>query len=332
MARYAEQCMRITAGWEIGPDMSAADFHAMGPSERPWTLPAELWDNIHNKMDLRGQDCCVAVIDDGCQLDHENFNDRDGKSRIIYSKSYVAGENPDTGATHGTHVTGTAAGLFTGVAPDAKIVVLKGLNRKGSGSSLDLTKCGIALNEMVNAGVIHKKIVECNMSYGGGYYPPQEDQLEAADKIGIGNNAAAGNSGNTGSRPTCGHPGTTEWGVTVGSIDENGSISRFSSHCKQLDVCAGGGQILSSTVGGRYGLMSGTSMATPFITGAKAILRQAMLRAGRPVISTGKEWNEFFKLNAIDRGAKGHDWKYGDGVLDFASLMTWLAEGELKFA
>jgi major intracellular serine protease len=325
------QTMQIAPDLIQGPEFSATEFHALAPSERPWTLPQKIWDEIHKKRGLRGQDCCVAVIDDGCELSHENFKDENGESRIIYANSHVRGESPSTGGTHGTHVTGTAAGTFTGVAPSARIVVLKGLNSRGSGSSGDLTNCGLEINEMVASGKISQKIVECNMSYGGGYYQPQEDQLEQAERLGIGNNVAAGNEGNDGARPTCGHPGTTNFGTTVGSIDANGNISRFSSQCKQIDICAGGGGILSSTVNGRYGLMSGTSMATPFITGAKAILRQAMLRSGRPVISSGAEWNEFFRANALDRGSNGHDWKFGFGVLDFATLLTWFAEGELTW-
>ena len=169
------------------------------------------------------------------------------------------------------------------------------------------------------------------MSYGGGYYPPQEEQLEIAERKGIGNNAAAGNSGGSENRPTCGHPGTTNFGTSVGAIGPDGKITGFSSRCKQVDVAAPGARVLSSVVNGGYGYMDGTSMACPYISGAKAILRQAMLKRGSAVISTAAEWNEWFKMNAVDRGRAGHDFEYGYGVLDFASLLDWLASGKLKF-
>ena len=221
--------------------------------------------------------------------------------------------------------------MYTGVAPAADIAILKGLNAGGSGSSHDLTECGNDIIARVKDGTFKHDIIEVNMSYGGGYYGPQEDQLQKADEMGIGNNAAAGNSGGGPGNPTCGHPGTTNYGTSVAAIGPDGQITNFSSQCKQVDIAAPGARVLSSTVGGRYGYNDGTSMACPWISGAKAILRQSMQKRGAVVISTASEWNEWFRANAIDRGRECHDWAYGNGVIDFGSLLTWLAQGSLKF-
>lgn len=322
--------MRIAPDLERGKEYSPVDFHALdGPGRRPWGH--DMLEEIHDKMGFKGSRTAIAVIDDGCQLDHENFTDADGNSRIIHTSSHVRGERPDTGADHGTHVTGTAAGRFTGVAPEAKIIVLKGLNRNGSGSSDDLTDCGQELNDLVRNGKIKQRIVVANMSFGGPWYQPQEDQLQEAESLLITNVAAAGNSGGSGNRPTCGHPGTTQFGITVAALDQQWEPTKFSSRCKQVDIGAPGHNVLSSIVGGRYGVNAGTSMASPYVAGAAALIMEWQLVSGFAVTNTAQEWSEFFRANAKDIGRPGRDVDTGHGMFDFIKLLDAMAKGKLRW-
>jgi subtilisin len=70
--------------------------------------------------------------------------------------------------------------------------------------------------------------------------------------------AAAGNSGGA-----VGYPGNSIYALGISSLDQNMVISSFSSRGPEVDGCAGGRNIYSTLPGGGYGLMSGTSMASP---------------------------------------------------------------------
>ena len=324
--------VQVSPDWEIGPDMSAPEFHALqGPSKRPWGHA--MFDEIHNKMGIKGQGSAIAVIDDGCELNHENFTDSNGDSRIIYHESFVPGERSDTGGTHGTHVAGTAGGRFTGVAPESKLIILKGLNRNGSGSSQDLAKCYGRLAEMQQDGKIDCPIVVSNGSFGGpSFYAPQENALEDCESALISNVVAAGNAGGSENRPTCGHPAKSQFAVAVGALNSNWELSDYSSRCgDRLMIAAPGTNVISSTVGGRYGSMSGTSMASPYVAGMQALINCWLIESGQSVLNTQSEWNEFYKRNATDLGKPGKDSGTGHGYVDFLELGDWLAKGKLKW-
>ena len=330
MAYYFSTDMQVAPDLEDGPIFSRDQFHALAPSEKPWFFSAEL-NELHNNMGFTGSNTTAVIIDDGCQLDHENFKDKNGKSRIISAISEVRNEGPSTGGEHGTHVAGTFAGLYTGVLPDARIVILKGLNSRGSGSSDDLTRCGYRAMELFKTGVIDTPLMVVNRSFGGGYYQPQEDQMQEEEALGFSSMSSAGNSGGSEGRPTCGHPGTTNHGCTSSAIGRNGTITDFSSRCKQVDLASPGANILSSIPGNRYGLKSGTSMSAPNGAGLIGMLQEWMLASGKPVLTTAHQLNEFFKANAIDKGKSGHDWEYGWGVLDFKTVLQMIIRGELRY-
>lgn len=321
--------MQICPDFEQGEIYDPEEFHAFAPSEKPYSFTPEL--NEIWAMGYDGRHSTACVIDDGCELTHENFTDKNGKSRIVYDESMVRGESSSTGGSHGTHTAGTMAGRFTGVAPACFVEIYKGLNARGSGGSDDLTRCGHRIIERKKSGAIKTPIVVSNGSYGGGYYPPQEEQLEQAEAAGITNVVAAGNSGGSEGNPTCGHPGTTNFGVTVAAVDRNNRITQYSSRCKQVDIAAPGSDIISSVPGGLYRKNSGTSMACPWIAGLIILLSEWMLATGRVVYTTAAEWNRFFMANAMDAGKTGHDWEYGAGILTFKMVLQLLIEGKLRY-
>jgi subtilisin family serine protease len=118
------------------------------------------------------------------------------------------------------------------------------------------------------------------MSLGGGLYsgvcdadyPLMTDAIANLKSVGIATVAAAGNDGDPGGITA---PGCISASVSVGAVDELDKIAYFSNGSTQIDLLAPGTTIESSVPGGGFALADGTSMATPHVAGAWAILRQA---------------------------------------------------------
>ncbi|WP_308011763.1 S8 family serine peptidase [Actinacidiphila acidipaludis] len=231
-----------------------------------------------------GQGVNVAVLDTGVDAGHPDLADS-----IADRQSFVPDENTDDYVGHGTHVasiiagTGAASGgAEKGVAPGARLDIGKVLGNDGSGQT------SWVLAGMQWAAVDqHAKII--NMSLGDGVASDGSDPLsQAVDQLSAQTGAlfvvAAGNSGAPG---TIGSPGAATDALTVGAVDSTDSVADFSSQGPRVDgalkpeITAPGVDILAANSQfdgngeGAYQTMSGTSMATPHVTGAAALLAAA---------------------------------------------------------
>lgn len=246
-------------------------------------------DTLH-AQGITGKDVTVCVIDTGI-AQHP-----DVKDRIIGFHDLVNGRTEaydDQG--HGSHCAGIVAGSgessngkFVGVAPEAKLVGVKVLDSRGSGSFSNVIKgiqWAVENKEKYGIDVI-------SMSLGGpssqSYKTdPVSQAVEAAVAAGISTIVAAGNEG-PGAR-TIGSPANAPNVVTIGAMDDKGTVDRkdddlayFSSRgpsnvdkLHKPDVLAPGVNITSlSNKGKGYVSMSGTSMATPFAAGVAALMCQ----------------------------------------------------------
>ena len=195
---------------------------------------------------------------------------------------------------HGTHVAGTAAanGAIVGVAPGALVTGIKVLDATGSGPT-----------SVVIAGINYvaqnaAKFDVANMSLGGGFSQALNDAVTAATKVGVVFCVAAGNSGKDVRNYS---PASTPSAITVSALTDldaaPGGLAANLSDCLQddaiacwsnfgsgVDICAPGVQIKSTWLNAGYNTISGTSMATPHVTGAAALYiarnRQAVGPAG----------------------------------------------------
>jgi subtilisin family serine protease len=210
-----------------------------------------------------GEGVTVAVIDTGCDLDHEDI-----KANIVNGYNFIdPGKDPQDDNGHGTHVAGTIAAInngigMVGLAPKTKIMPVKVLAGNGSGS-----------NKSVSDGIVwavdHGADILA-MSLGS---PSPGTQLEQAIQYAKRKNVsifcAAGNSGiESGIQ----YPAKYSDTVSVGAIDENLNICQFSCCGEELDFLAPGYNIISSVPGNRYASMTGTSMANPFAVGCASLL------------------------------------------------------------
>lgn len=187
--------------------------------------------------------------------------------------------------SHGTHVAGIAAGkssTSSGVAKDANIIAIQVFSRPVSSGRLsafdeDLIQ---ALEYAFSLRNLYR-IAAVNLSLGGGIYSSssQCDSAGPAFKAAIDNLRSVGiatviASGNNSSSTGISYPGCISTAISVGATTDSDTIASFSNSASWLSLLAPGVNIISSRPGGTFASLSGTSMATPHVTGAWALLKQ----------------------------------------------------------
>ncbi|WP_406453125.1 S8 family serine peptidase [Streptomyces sp. NBC_00876] len=252
----------------------------------------QVWDQYND----RGDGIVIANVDSGVQYDHPDLvgNYRGNLGNGTFSHDYnffdptgqcTTGAPCDNNG-HGTHTMGTMVGQNgVGVAPGAKWIAAKGCEaRECSDSSL------LAAGQWILAPTDHNgqnpkpdmapDIV--NNSWGGGDTNFYQDIVKAWNAAGIFEAFASGNDGD-GATCSTGHaPGSQADSYGVGAYDVNGKIADFSGFGPSVfdgsmkpNISAPGVNVRSTWPGNSYNSISGTSMATPHVAGAVALLWSA---------------------------------------------------------
>ncbi|MEU3789523.1 S8 family peptidase [Streptomyces fructofermentans] len=233
-----------------------------------------------------GKGVKIAVLDTGVDTTHPDLKDQ-----VVAEKNFSAAADATDKFGHGTHVASIAAGTgaksagkYKGVAPGARLLNGKVLDDNGYGDDSGIL-AGMDWAAEQGADVV-------NLSLGGGDTPeidPLEAQVNKLSKEkGILFAIAAGNSG----EHSVGSPGSAEAALTVGAVDDKDVLAEFSSTGPGLDgqikpdvtapgvditAASAAGSVIAGEVGEKpagYLTISGTSMATPHVAGAAAILKQ----------------------------------------------------------
>ncbi|MEV7786357.1 S8 family serine peptidase [Streptomyces sp. NPDC088106] len=234
-----------------------------------------------------GKGVTIAVLDTGVDATHPDL-----KGQVTASRNFTSAPTTGDKVGHGTHVASIAAGTgagskgtYKGVAPGAKVLNGKVLDDAGFGDDSGIV-AGMEWAAAQGADIV-------NLSLGG-TDTPEIDPMEAAvNKLsaekGVLFAIAAGNEG----PQSVGSPGSAEAAVTVGAVDDKDLLADFSSTGPRVgdgaikpDVTAPGVDITAASAKGNdiagevgekpagYMTISGTSMATPHVAGAAAILKQ----------------------------------------------------------
>lgn len=247
--------------------------------------------NIPRDDNFTGKGVTVAVVDTGLKPHVDLVRP---KNRILGFKDFVNNRNtPYDDNGHGTHVAGIIAGngsssndKYTGIAPSADLLIVKALDSSGSGNTSDIVSAiqwVIENKDKYNTKVLNLSLgTPANNPYDS---CPLAQAVEKATEAGLTVICAAGNSGPSKNTILC--PGNAPSGITVGAVDDNKTpeinddlIASFSSRgptndgLKKPDVVAPGVDImsLSNKNSSGYISLSGTSMATPVVSGACALL------------------------------------------------------------
>jgi subtilisin family serine protease len=206
----------------------------------------------------------------------------------------------------GIAAAGSGDGVGTaGIAPSARVVPVRVLDAAGTGSSSDVAR-GITWAVDHGAEVV-------NVSLGGPYTSAVDLAVDYAESRGVLVVAAAGNAGPTGPRN---YPAALDEVLAVASHDQGGGISSFSTQGSYVDLSAPGSGIVSTFPDNRWASMSGTSMATPHVAGAAALLASA-----EPTL-TPAQLRTRLRSTATDAGVVGFDVAYGWGRLDLVRALT----------
>ena len=261
-----------------------------------------VWGGSENAADVTtgsyaGDGVKVAVIDTGIEYTHPDLD-----ANYYGGYDFVNQDNdPMDDNGHGTHVAGiiaaedNGAGVI-GVAPHAQLYGVKVLDAQGSGTYSDIV-AGIDWATNNGMDVI-------SMSLGGSSGDTAlESALQNAYNAGIVIVAASGND----YAGTISYPARYSTAIAVGATDSSDTRASFSNYGAELEVVAPGVNIYSTYTGGSYKTLSGTSMATPMVSGVVALMLSK-----NPNL-TPDEVRNILHTTSLDLGAAGWDQYYGYG-------------------
>jgi subtilisin len=253
----------------------------------------------------KGKGIRVAVVDTGIDYTHDELsaNYRGGTSCV------PAESDPKDYNRHGTHVAGTIAASLNdtgvvGVAPSAYLYAVKVLSSNGSGNW-----------SWFISGIywcIKNGMQVLNMSLGSSDAPPSavEKMCNLAWKRGLILVAAAGNDAGP-----VNYPAKYDSVIAVSAIDSANVIAPFSSRGQEVELCAPGVNILSTEPGNRFGLLSGTSMATPHVAGVAALALSSH-RWSSGSVPHNEAVKRILAATADKMGVPGRTAEYGFGRVD----------------
>ena len=202
------------------------------------------------------------IIDTGIRATHTQF-----AGRVISGFTAINdGLGTNDGNGHGTHVSGTVGGSTYGVAKNVTLVAVRVLDSSGNGTNSGV----ISGVDFVTSDHLSGQPAVANMSLGGGISSALDTAVTNSINDGVTYAIAAGND----NVDACGtSPARVASAITVGSTTTTDARSSFSNFGTCLDIFAPGSGITSSwnTSDTATNTISGTSMATPHVTGVAAL-------------------------------------------------------------
>lgn len=300
-----------------------------------WHFPLiqmqQAWDHA------TGAGATVAVVDTGIAYEDNGAYKR---APDLAGATFAPGydfinddSHPNDDNSHGTHVAGTIAQTtdngvgVAGIAFDAHIMPVKVLDKTGTGSAWQVAQ-GIEWAVDHGADVI-------NLSLGSSSGSSAEaDAVQYAYDHGVTVVASAGNDGTS----SVGYPAAYDVVIAVGAVRYDETLASYSDHGPALDVVAPGGDVSVDQNGDGYGdgvlqqtfdpstqdpsdfayyFFEGTSMASPHVAGAAALL------IAKGVATTPDEVRSALESTAKDLGSSGRDDTYSHGLIQVADALAW---------
>jgi len=265
--------------------------------------------DVWEKYNVRGAGVKVCVLDTGILGSHEDF---DASNLSGYSGREAVTPWDRDGNGHGTHVSGTIAAAdndegVVGVAPDAEIYTVRIFDDRGDFYGSDVVAAAEACRD-AGAQII-------SMSLGGPSYMGAEKRaFDALFDQGILPIAAAGNDGDD----DYSFPASYAKVMSVAAVNSNRNHASFSQYNDRVDIAAPGVNVRSTWNNGRYSSISGTSMATPHVSGVAALIK-----AYKPSATPTELYNAMIGT-AENPNTSGRDDRYGHGIVNALSAIDAL--------
>ena len=251
----------------------------------------------------------VGILDSGIDLAHADLLNKAKACANAQAAIGLIAPGCEDDAAHGTHVAGTIGAIannqlgVAGAAPNADLAVFKVLNAAGVGFYGDMIAGIRWLYTTGGARII-------SMSIGG----PQDDALDAAladaENAGVLLIAAAGNDGDSTANYPAFHPDV----MSVAATDASNKRASFSNCNSDVEIAAPGVDVWSTAPGNAYAPLSGTSMATPHVSGIAALV---MWKKNL----TAAQTRSALTSTAVDLGSAGRDTCFGFGLVNLANAI-----------
>lgn len=298
-----------------------------GSQYAPALVGAEAaWD-----LETGGSNVVIGIIDSGISmtagaLDHDDLST---PGRFTLGTDFVDGGTPRDANGHGTHVAGIAAAVgnnsigMAGMNWNSPMYICRTLDANGSGSSADFAD---AVEEITDYALAHGLKAVINYSGGGGENNTKREACEYASDNGMLVVAATGNDYGGAVIWPAAYSTTITGVIAVGSTDSSDNVSAFSNVGPEVTVVAPGSSIYSTAptyavtlsnpppVGANlplnYGILSGTSMATPLVTGLAALMWS------RHPGHTNQKIKQCLENTAVKLGSGNFDNNWGYGRVD----------------
>ncbi|MFZ5988129.1 MAG: S8 family serine peptidase [Bacillota bacterium] len=327
--KYAEPDYELKTDNTVPNDPDFSKLYGMNKISAP-----QAWDKTTGNSSV-----VVGVIDTGIDYNHPDLkdnmwknpgeipnngidDDKNGYIDDIYGWDFVNNDNnPMDDHYHGTHCAGTIAGVgnngigVAGVTWKAKLVALKFLDNNGSGYTSNAIKAVDYANKM--------GFPITSNSWGGGGYSQALRDVIAAGGLFV---AAAGNRGtNNDSSPF--YPASYDCNniISVAATDSNDNLASFSCYgVNSVDIAAPGVSIWSCRPGNSYQYLSGTSMATPHVSGAAALLKAYNLNLSTQELKANI-------LNGVDKLAQLSDKTASGGRLNVYKTLSNVVKAKYSF-
>jgi thermitase len=285
---FVEDARDIQIGETHLPDLTVSAAASLG------SPIADLIYLPYAKSITKGSsDINIAVLDTGVNMNHRELQGKIGKcfdfvdlegidTTDFVGRTKGLDDNVEDEVGHGTHVSGilVAKGLEMdeGICPDCRIMAVRVLATMKSGDRL----VGAGIVDNINNGIkwaVDNGADIINMSLGikhtGGGLPHQ-DVIRYALSKGVTVVAASGNDGSAERY----YPGALPGVIAVGAVDNTGTVTNFTSYGANITVVAPGVNVYSSFAHNGYAFASGTSQASPFVTGMVALMKSLALERG----------------------------------------------------
>jgi thermitase len=252
----------------------------------------------------------VGIVDTGITQTHEDLTGKTVDCGQSTGGLVMSGACLDDNG-HGTHVAGTITGNanngrgVTGVAFNSPLSICKALSGPlGQGTTSDVASC---ITWVTDRGA---KVI--SMSLGGGAATTLQNAVRYAASHDVLVVAAAGNDGNS----TLEYPAAYAEVVSVAATDARDAHASFSNTNSDVEIAAPGVSVLSSYNDGGYRVLSGTSMATPHVSGVAAVIRT------RNPTFTAAQARSKLDASVDDKGAAGRDTSFGFGRVNLAKAAS----------